>query len=108
VGPALSGGRYRRPGSILYRINWPRTSLTGKLHTNATFTEQDTDVLIVTDTIADVQPAPWAPHDAPTSLDLTIRATTAVARHYLTAGVRVSLFDIGHLIGPVPAGTGPM
>ena len=106
-GTALSEVREFRPGDRLHRINWRVTSRTGKLHTNATFTEQDTDVLIVTDTIADVQPAPWAPHDAPTSLDLTIRATTAVARHYLTAGDRVSLFDIGHLIGPVPAGTGP-
>ena len=106
-GTALSEVREFRPGDRLHRINWRVTSRTGKLHTNATFTEQDTDVLIVTDTISDVQPAPWAPHDAPTSLDLTIRATTAVARHYLTAGDRVSLFDLGHLIGPVPAGTGP-
>src|SRR5699024_10132167 len=30
-----------------------------------------------------------------------------IARHYLGAGDRVSIFDIGHLIGPVPAGTGP-
>lgn len=106
-GTALSEVREFRPGDRLHRINWRVTSRTGKLHTNATFTEQDTEVLIVTDTIADVQPAPWAPQDAPTSLDMTIRATTAVARHYLTAGDRVSLFDLGHLIGPVPAGTGP-
>src|SRR5699024_12520605 len=75
-GTALSEVREFRPGDRLHRINWRVTSRTGKLHTNATFTEQDTDVLIVTDTIADVQPAPWAPHDAPTSLALTIRATT--------------------------------
>ena len=106
-GTALSEVREFRPGDRLHRINWRVTSRTGKLHTNATFTEQDTEVLIVTDTIADVQPAPWAPHDAPTSLDMTIRATTAVARHYLTAGDRVSLFDLGYLIGPVRAGTGP-
>lgn len=106
-GTALSEVRQFRPGDRLHRINWRVTSRTGKLHTNATFTEQDTDVLIVTDTTADVRPAPWADDEAPSSLDMTIRATSAVARHYLTAGDRVSLFDLGHLIGPVPAGTGP-
>ncbi|MGP9538729.1 DUF58 domain-containing protein [Brachybacterium sp. AOP43-C2-M15] len=106
-GTALSEVREFRPGDRLHRINWRVTSRTGTLHTNATFTEQDTDVLIVTDTIADIVPAPWADPGAPTSLDLSVRATAAVARHYLGAGDRVSLFDIGHLIGPVPAGTGP-
>ncbi|HLQ80479.1 MAG TPA: DUF58 domain-containing protein [Brachybacterium sp.] len=106
-GTALSEVREFRPGDRLHRINWRVTNRTGKLHTNATFTEQDTDVLIVTDTISDVQPAPWTAATEPTSLDMTIRATTAVARHYLAAGDRVSLFDIGHLIGPVRAGAGP-
>ncbi|WP_262425798.1 DUF58 domain-containing protein [Brachybacterium sp. Z12] len=106
-GTALSEVREFRTGDRLHRINWRVTSRTGRLHTNATFTEQDTEVLIVTDTIADIIPAPWAGDDAPSSLDMTVRATAAVARHYLTAGDRVSLFDLGHLIGPVPAGTGP-
>lgn len=106
-GTALSEVRAFRPGDRLHRINWRVTSRTRELHTNATFTEQDTEVLIVTDTTADIAPAPWADGDAPTSLDMTIRATSAIARHYLTAGDRVSLFDIGHLIGPVPAGSGP-
>ena len=106
-GTALAEVRAFRPGDRLHRINWRVTSRTGKLHTNATFTEQDTEVLIVTDTTADISPAPWAGTDAPTSLDMTIRATTAVARHYLTAGDRVAVFDIGHLIGQVPAGSGP-
>ncbi|WP_304502124.1 DUF58 domain-containing protein [Brachybacterium sp. FME24] len=106
-GTALSEVREFRPGDRLHRINWRVTNRTGKLHTNATFTEQDTEVLIVTDTISDISPAPWSSDEAPTSLDMTIRATSAVARHYLTAGDRVSLFDIGHLIGPVRAGTGP-
>lgn len=106
-GTALSEVREFRPGDRLHRINWRVTSRTGRLHTNATFTEQDTEVLIVTDTIADITPAPWAGDEAPSSLDMTVRATAAVARHYLTAGDRVTLFDLGHLIGPVPAGTGP-
>lgn len=106
-GTALSEVRAFRPGDRLHRINWRVTNRTGELHTNATFTEQDTDVLIVTDTTTDVSPGPWAGNDAPTSLDMTVRATSAVARHYLAAGDRVSVFDIGHLIGPVPPGSGP-
>ncbi|ATG52737.1 DUF58 domain-containing protein [Brachybacterium vulturis] len=106
-GTALSEVRAFRPGDRLHRINWRVSSRTRELHTNATFTEQDTEVLIVTDTIADVAPAPWAAAGDPTSLDMTIRATAAIARHYLTAGDRVSVFDIGHLIGPVPPGSGP-
>ncbi|MFC7457239.1 DUF58 domain-containing protein [Brachybacterium sp. GCM10030267] len=106
-GTALAEVRAFRPGDRLHRINWRVTSRTGQLHTNATFTEQDTDVLIVTDTIADIPPAPWAGEEAPTSLDMTVRATSAIARHYLTTGDRVAVFDIGHLIGPVRAGTGP-
>ena len=106
-GTALSEVRAFRPGDRLHRINWRVTSRTGKLHTNATFTEQDTEVLIVTDTLADVTPAPWADGESPSSLDMTVRATTAIARHYLTAGDRVALFDLGRLIGPVPAGSGP-
>lgn len=106
-GTALSEVRAFRPGDRLHRINWRVTSRTGELHTNATFTEQDTDVLVVTDTLADVGPAPWAAADAPSSLDMTVRATSAIARHYLAAGDRVSLFDIGHLIGPVAPGSGP-
>lgn len=106
-GTALSEVRPYRPGDRLHRVNWRATSRTGTLHTNATFTEQDTDVLIVTDTVVDVQPGPGAGEDAPSSLDMTIRATGAIARHYVTLGDRVGVFDIGHLIGPVPAGTGP-
>lgn len=106
-GTALAEVRPFRSGDRLHRINWPVTSRTGTLHTNATFTEQDTDVLIVTDTTLDITPAPWAAGDAPTSLDMTIRATTAIARHYLTLGDRVALTDLGHLIGPVPVGSGP-
>lgn len=106
-GTALADVRPFRPGDRLHRINWRVTGRTRTLHTNATFTEQDTDVLIVTDTLADVLPAPSAPAQAPTSLDMTVRATSAIARHYLATGDRVAVHDLGPLIGPVRAGTGP-
>ena len=105
-GTALADVRPFRPGDRLHRINWRVTGRTRTLHTNATFTEQDTDVLVVTDTLADVHPSPTDP-DAPTSLDMTVRATAAIARHYLAAGDRVGVHDLGPLIGPVRPGTGP-
>lgn len=105
-GTALADVRPFRPGDRLHRINWRVTSRTGTMHTNETFTEKDTDVLLVTDTLTDVVPPPSAPPESPTSLDVTVRASAAVARHYLAAGDRVALHDLGHLIGPVRAGTG--
>lgn len=106
-GTALADVREFRPGDRLARINWRVTNRTGRMHTNATYTEQDTDVLVVTDTLADIPPAPGVGTHPPSSLDLTIRATTAVARHYLSIGDRVALHDLGYLIGPVRPGTGP-
>lgn len=106
-GTALADVRPFQMGDRLHRINWRVTSRTGVMHTNATFTEQDTDVLIVTDTLADVVPPGGSTASSPSSLDLTIRATTAVARHYLSAGDRVAVHDLGRLIGDVRPGTGP-
>ncbi|EWS81876.1 hypothetical protein BF93_13660 [Brachybacterium phenoliresistens] len=106
-GTALADVRPFQAGDRLHRINWRVTSRTGTMHTNATFSEQDTDVLLVTDTLVDIPPLPSAPPESPSSLDVTVRASAAVARHYLAAGDRVALHDLGHLIGPVRAGTGP-
>lgn len=112
-GTALADVRPFATGDRLARINWRVTARTGHLHTNATFTEQDTDVLVVTDTLQEVggpTPARRAASrptaSSPTSLDMTIRATAAVARHYLAAGDRVAVHDAGTLIGDVPTGSG--
>lgn len=121
-GTALADVRPFVTGDRLARVNWRVTARTGRMHTNATFTEQDTDVLIVTDTLQDVAPlAPTrgsarrrsagtdpAAAEAPlSSLDVTIRATAAISRHYLGAGDRVAVHDAGTLIGDVRLGTGP-
>ena len=109
-GTALAEVREFARGDRLSRINWPVTSRTGRLHTNATFTEQDTDVVIVVDTLADIPSHPgFLPRHGdggPSSLDLTIRATGAIARHHLGIGDRVGILDLGTLIGDVPVGAG--
>lgn len=105
-GTALADVRPFQPGDRLHRINWRVTSRTGTLHTNATFAERDTDVLLVADTLQDVV-APGLETTAETSLDLTVRAIAAVSRHYLGIGDRVGLHDLGSRIGSLRAGTGP-
>jgi uncharacterized protein (DUF58 family) len=105
-GTALADVRPFQRGDRLHRINWRVTSRTGTLHTNATFAERDTDVLLVADTLQDVV-APGLETTAETSLDLTVRAVAAVSRHYLGIGDRVGLHDLGTRIGSLRAGTGP-
>lgn len=105
-GTALADVRPFQRGDRLHRINWRVTSRTGTLHTNATFAERDTDVLVVADTLQDLV-APGLEATAETSLDLTVRAIAAVSRHYLGIGDRVGLHDLGSRIGTLRAGTGP-
>lgn len=93
------------PGDRLARINWRVTQRTGQVHTTATHVERDTPVLVVLDTTVEV----WSGDDpaALTNLDLSVRATSAVAGHYLAAGDRVGLHDLGRRTGSVRAGAGP-
>jgi uncharacterized protein (DUF58 family) len=105
-GTALADVRPFQPGDRLHRINWRVTSRTGTLHTNATFAERDTDVLLVADTLQDVF-APGLEASAVSSLDITVRAISAISRHYLGIGDRVGLHDLGPRIGAVRAGSGP-
>lgn len=106
-GTALADIRRYRPGDRLKAINWRVTSRRGALHTNETFSERDTDVLIVVDTMADIRPIGAEPGDGrASSLDMSVEAATVLARHYLALGDRVALHDAGTLIGSIPFGTG--
>ena len=103
-GSDLADVRAFQPGDRLRRINWRVTSRLGSLHVNSMLMERDTDVLIVADTLHDVAPAD---DDAATSLDATVRAITAISRHYAGFGDRVAVHDLGHRIGDVRPGSGP-
>ncbi|SHY29713.1 ATPase AAA [Mycobacteroides abscessus subsp. abscessus] len=106
-GTALADIRPYRPGDRLNKINWRVTSRRGILHTNETFSERDTDVLIVVDTMADIRPIGAEPGDGrASSLDMSVEAATVLARHYLALGDRVGIHDAGALIGSIPFGTG--
>lgn len=99
-GSALADVRPFQPGDRLRRINWRVTSRMGSLHVNATLTDRDTDVLVVTDTALAVGADT-------TSLDLAVRATTAIVQQYAGFGDRIGLHDLGGRIGSLPFGTGP-
>lgn len=103
----LADVRPFRPGDRLRRINWRVTSRMQELHVNATWSERDTEVQLVIDSTLDLKPT--GSQDDPsiaTSLDITMRATAAIAQHYLHRGDRVSMVDLGSQGRDVPAGNG--
>ena len=104
-GLALAEVRAFQPGDRLRRINWRVTSRTGTLHTNSTLTDKDTDVHIVIDSVLDAGHVPGTFEES--SLDVAVRAATAIARHYLGLGDRVAVHDLGIAVGSLPLGSGP-
>lgn len=94
-GSEFSGIRPFTVGDRLRRINWRVSLATGELHVVQTRAEEDTAVLLLVDVLADVG-ASEGVDGAPSSLDLTVRAASALAEHHLGAGDRVAL----RLLGP--------
>ncbi|HEY0636222.1 MAG TPA: DUF58 domain-containing protein [Pseudonocardiaceae bacterium] len=112
------------PGDRLRRVDW-RVSLragfplSGALHVRERHADADADVLIALDTRVDVGPslATWSdPTGAPagsglsqaepSSLDVAVRAASALATSYLRQGDRVGLADLGRPQLHVPPGSG--
>jgi len=81
-------------GDRLRRINWRVSLRTGALHVVSTRAEQDTGVLLVVDGLADHGRSDGVGGSA-SSLDVTVRAASALAEHYVHGGDRVSLRVIG-------------
>ena len=93
-GTEFSGIRPFQAGDRLRRIHW-RTSLrTGELHTITTTAEQDSEVVLLVDAIADLGESGGV-DGAASSLDTTVRAAAALAEHHLRTGNRVGLRVIG-------------
>lgn len=102
-GTEIAEVRQYRPGDRMRRINWRVSSRTEDLHVVDAHTERETDVLLVLDT---QRPALEMEDDPTSSLDLTVRATMAIARHYLDFGDRIGIHDLGHRVGDVPLRSG--
>lgn len=93
-GTEFSGIRPFQAGDRLRRIHW-RTSLrTGELHTITTTAEQDSEVVLLVDAIADLGTSGGV-DGAASSLDTTVRAAGALAEHHLRIGNRVGLRVLG-------------
>lgn len=101
-GSALATVREFQPGDRLRQLHWRVTARTGRPHVVATHSDRDTDVLIILDTLGEIMDATA---DS-SSLDMTVRAMSSIAQHYVRLGDRVALHDMGNWIGSVPRGTG--
>jgi uncharacterized protein (DUF58 family) len=97
VRPFVAGDRLRR-------INWPVSLRTGGLHVTATYSDRDTEVVLVLDTAFEVG-AGAGPGTA-SNLDVAVRAAAAIAEHYLRHGDRVAVLDLGRAGRPVRPRTG--
>jgi uncharacterized protein (DUF58 family) len=78
-----------QPGDRMRRINWPVSTRLRELHVNEAHPERNADVVIFLDSfseIGDLQDS---------TLLMAVRATAAVARHYLRRRDRVALVTFG-------------
>jgi uncharacterized protein (DUF58 family) len=82
------------PGDRLRRVQWRVSLRTGSLHVTSTLTEEDSNILLVLDALAEIG-ASGGIHGPSSSLDIGVRAAGAVADHYLHRGDRVGLRVLG-------------
>jgi len=102
VDPA--GVRPFAAGDRLRRINWPVSLRTGALHVTATYSDRDTEVMLVLDTAVEV--GAGAGPESASNLDIAVRAAASIAEHYLRHGDRVAVLDLGRVGQPVRARAG--
>jgi uncharacterized protein (DUF58 family) len=93
-GTEFAGIRAFQVGDRLRRIHWPRSLREGTLHVTSTWADQDSLVVLIVDAFDDVGVSGGI-DGAPSSLDVTVRATAAIAEHFLARGDRVSMRVFG-------------
>ncbi|CCI54354.1 DUF58 domain-containing protein [Nostocoides jenkinsii] len=82
------------PGDRLARVNWAVSTRTATLQVSEMHADLDTAVTLVVDAFHDLG-STGGVGGAASSLDTAVRATTALAEHYLRAGERVGLLVLG-------------
>lgn len=105
-GTEFAGIRPFAPGDRLRRISWPVSLRTRELQVVTTRAEQDASVLIVVDALRDIGVSGGVGGRA-SSLDLTVRAASALADHHVRRGDRVGMRVVGPGDARVPFGSGP-
>jgi len=104
-GTELAGVRPFRTGDRLRRINWAVSARTQELHVTSTWSDRDTEVVIMVDTGGEIGISEGIDGRS-SSLDTAVRAAAAIAEHYLRNGDRVRLVDTGSLFRGVRSGSG--
>lgn len=93
-GGELAGVRIFAPGDRLRRIDWRVSLRARQLHVAATLSDRDAEVVVLLDVLAEAGRSGGV-GGAASVLDTTVRATAAIAEHYLHRGDRVSLLEYG-------------
>ena len=93
-GGELAGVRVFAPGDRLRRIDWRVSLRARQLHVAATLSDRDAEVVLLLDVLTDAG-ASGGLGGAASVLDTTVRASAAIAEHYLDRGDRVSLVEYG-------------
>ena len=92
--------RPRGPGDPLNRINWRASARRNELWVNESHPERNTDVIIFVDSFAEARLGDES------TLDLAVRATSAVADAYVRRRDRVGLISFGGILRWLAPGTG--
>lgn len=100
-GGELAEVRQFQSGDRLRRIDWRVSLRQRQLHVDATFSERDADIVVLIDALHDVGQVGGV-----TSLDLSVRAAAAIARHYTRQGDRVAIAEMGPRQHHLRGGTG--
>lgn len=93
-GGELAGVRQFVPGDRLRRIDWRVSLRTDRLHVAATLSDRDAEVVLLVDLLADAGRSEGI-FGAASVLDRAVRASAAIAEHYLHLGDRVCLIEYG-------------
>ena len=102
-GVDLAGVRPFVVGDRLRRINWPVSTRTGQLHVTATYSDRDTEVVLVLDTAVEVGEST---NRSASTIDQAVRAAGSIAEHYLRNGDRVGLLDLSRPGRPIRSRSG--
>ncbi|MGI8664605.1 MAG: DUF58 domain-containing protein [Jatrophihabitans sp.] len=104
-GMDLAGLRPFAVGERLRRINWAVSTRTGQLHVTSTYSDRDTEVVLVLDTSVEIGQSNGVAASSST-IDTAVRAAASVAEHYLRNGDRVGLLDLSRAGRPIRSRTG--
>jgi uncharacterized protein (DUF58 family) len=91
-GGELAGVRRYGAGDRLRRVDWRVTLRTRELHIAHTLSDRDAEVVVLLDVLQEAGRSGGI-HGTASVVDTTVRASAAIAEHYLRQGDRVALLE---------------